>query len=99
MSHKFPIRDIQFHEEGVREAASHVMSKEEGIAVAYHSTAIAHLQYGHFKGFNGPAAEREVDGMVEPAAIEDYLLPAVDNHGMTYFRYVLKETPTNEGIG
>jgi len=88
---RYPIRDIQFHEEGLREAASHTMSKEEGQAVAWHSTAIAYLQYGHFKGFRGPAAEREVNGQMVAAAVEDYLLPAVDNHGMIYFQHVFKD--------
>lgn len=99
MSHQFPIRDIQFHEEGIREAASHNLSAEEAIAVSYHSTALAYLQYGFFKGFDGPGAEREVNGAVAAVPIEDYLTPAKDNHGMTYFQFTPKETPTNEPIG
>lgn len=91
MSSKFPIRDIQFHEEGLRAAASHNMATEEAIAVAWHSTAIAYLQYGEFKGVKGPAAEREVDGRVEAAVIEDYLIPSTDSHGLTYFKHVFKD--------
>lgn len=89
---KYPIQDIQFHEEGLREAADVVISKEEAIAISWHSTAIAYLQFGEFKGFDGPAAEREVDGRVEAAQIEDYLLPATDSHGLTYFQHVFKDS-------
>ena len=44
-------------------------------------------------------AEREVDGVVVAVPIEDHLTPAKDNHGMTYFKFTPKETPTNEPIG
>ena len=88
---KFPIRDVQFHEEGLREAASHNMAKDEAVAVAWHTTALAYLRFGTFKGFKGPAAEREVNGRVEAALIEDYLKPATDTHGMTYFQHVFKD--------
>jgi hypothetical protein len=91
-NHKYPIQDIQFHEEGLREAASHSLSRDEAIAVSWHTTAIAYLQFGSFKGINGPAAEREVNGRMVPAPIEDYLIPATDNHGMTYFKHVFKES-------
>ncbi len=96
--HKFPIRDIQFHEEGVREAASEDMTLEETVAVSYHSTALAYLHFGEFHKLDGPAAEREVDGRFEMAVIEDYLLPAKDNRGMTYFQHVFKDQSDN-GIG
>lgn len=91
--HKYPIRDVQFHQEGLRMAASHTMAKEEATAVAYHSTAIAYLQFGAFKGVKGPAAERLVDGRVETEPIEDYLLAAEDSHGLTYFQHTFKAAP------
>lgn len=88
---RYPIKDVQWHEEGLRDAASSDMTREEGIAVAWHSTALAYLQCGAFHQLPGPAAERVVDGKVEVAVIEDYLLPATDSHGLTYFQHVYKE--------
>jgi len=93
---RYPIQDIQFHEEGLREAASTTMSHEEGIAVAWHSTAIAYLTFGEQRGFEGPAAEREVDGRIVPAEIEDFLTPSTDSHGLTYFKHTFKENSDNE---
>jgi len=90
MDTKFPIRDVQFHEEGLRAAASLTVSKEEAIAISWHSTAIAYLQYGAFNGFNGPATEREIGGQIEAVEIEDFLVPATDSHGITYFKHVFK---------
>lgn len=90
-SKSFPIKDIQFHEERLREVASHTLAKDEAIAVSWHSTAIAYLQYGAALGLNGPAAEREVDGKVVPGLIEDYLVPATDSHGLTFFKHVFKD--------
>lgn len=88
----FPIRDIQFHEEGLREAAGHNISTEEAIAVAWHTTAIAYLQYGEFKQVDGPAAEYEdkESGLIETRPIEDYLIPATDSHGLTFFKHTFK---------
>ncbi len=90
---KFPIKDIQFHEEGLREAASATMSVEEAIAVSWHSTAIAYLNYGAALDLAGPAAERiGVDGHLESWLIEDYLIPSTDSHGLTFFKHVFKES-------
>jgi hypothetical protein len=88
---RYPIKDIQFHEEAIRETADLVLSHDEGVAIAWHSTAIAYLQFGAAHGLLGPGVEREVDGQVVPALIEDYLLPAMDSHGLTYFKHVYKE--------
>ena len=91
MTKKFPIQDIQYHEERLREVASAEMSQEEGIAVAWHSTAIAYLMLGEVKGIQGPAAEYECDGRVVVSQIQDYLIPTTDSHGLTFFKHVFKE--------
>lgn len=91
MSHKYPIKDVQYHEERIREVASHELSVDEAIAIAWHSTALAYLRFGAFHQMPGPAAERKVEGEVIPALIEDYLVPATDSHGMTYFQHVWKD--------
>ena len=91
-NHKFPIRDIQFHEEGLRSAASANMSIEEAQLVAWHSTAIAYLTLGASRGLDSPAAEREDgEGRIHAAPIEDFLIPATDSHGLTYFKHTFKE--------
>lgn len=88
--YKYPIRDIQFHEEGVRESANAHMDHEETKAVAYHTTALAYLHCGAFHNLPGPAAERIVNGVRRPEVIEDFLTEATDNAGLPYFKHTYK---------
>lgn len=87
-ANRFPIRDIPFHEDGLRETAEAgpAFTEDEGKAIAWHSTALAYLHYGAAKGLNGPAVETASG----PVLIEDYLIPALDSHGLTYFKHVAK---------
>lgn len=89
---RFPIKDIQFHEDRLREAADEAAEsvfgwRDENISIAWHSTAIAYLEIGVLYGLSGPAVEHE-DGRVE--LIEDHLTPTTDSHGQTQFLPVIK---------
>lgn len=88
---QFPIKDVQFHEERLRENANAEMGKDEHLMVAWHTTALAYLTYGAAKGLKGPAAERVVDGKMVPCVIMDELFPATDSHGMPYFKHKFKD--------
>ena len=87
---RYPIKDIQFHQEGIQNAED-LEPREEGISVAWHSTAIAYLVVGQRAGLPGPAVVS--DGKVR--LIEDYLVPVMNNaHGLVDFEPVLKsESP------
>jgi len=88
----FPINDVQFHEEGLRSLDPHEGDTDATtVLIAWHTTAIAYLQYGAFKKLEGPAAEREVNGRIVPALIEDNLILARDSHGQPYFKHTYKD--------
>lgn len=84
---RFPIRDIQWHEESLRDAGDEIGDQEK-VAIAWHTTAIAYLSYGQF---NGPAAECEVNGRIQPKPIHDYLLLSRDRFGEPYFKHKFKD--------
>lgn len=93
---RFPIVDIQFHEEGIREAAAEggCTREEEILAVAWHTTAITYLEAGAALGLPGPASI-DADGRV--FLVEDYLEPKTDSHGQPYFVHVEKPLPAMAG--
>lgn len=95
MIHKrFPIVDVQFHEEGLREVDEAENPRDEILAVAWHSTALAYLEAGAALGMPGPAGV-DADGRV--FLIEDYLEPKTDSHGQPYFVHVEKSRPALAG--
>ncbi len=89
-NHPVPIKDIQFHEERLRdvadEAAEAMFGDCDPAAVNWHTTAIAYLEIGARYDLPGPAVEHE-SGRVE--LIEDYLVPTTDSHGQINFHPVL----------
>lgn len=89
--YRYPIRDVQFHEEGLREAADLEFSVDEHLAISWHSTAIAHLRYGAFHGLSGPGAEWRTASGIEPREIENFLIRAKDSDGLVYFKHQFKE--------
>lgn len=88
---KFPIRDIQFHEERLSSMEEYDGSNEARALIQWHTTAIAFLRYGAFKQLGGPAVEAEVDGTMQPQLVEDYLLLVFDRHGNPVCKYVTKK--------
>lgn len=94
MKNRYPIRDIQYHEESLRETVDEFGDPvEEAIAVAWHSTAIAYLVAGNQMGLPGPGSV--IDG--RPVLVEDYLIRKTDSHGLTYFEPIEKPTPAKAG--
>ena len=89
-SKKFPINDVQFHEEALRQMDDWT---DDGLDVlaTWHVTAIAYLQYGAAKGLDGPGVERVIDGVVTPAVIDDNLYLDRDEYDQPYFRYTYKD--------
>jgi hypothetical protein len=90
---RFPIRDVQFHIEGLRQRnATTAHTDELHILTSWHSSAIAYLQFGAFHKLDGPGAERYgPDGSVTPARIEDYLTLAKGAKGESYLLKTFKK--------
>jgi hypothetical protein len=86
---RFPIKDVQFHEEGIREASKNA-TLDEIAAIAWHTSAINFLECGVRHDLPGPAAEFPAFPGVDVVMVEDYLIRAADSHGFPYFQPVVK---------
>lgn len=89
--HVFPIKDEQFHEEGLRNLDGD--ESDEATALrAWHVMAIGFIQYGQFKDFDGPAAEEQYLDADErprfrPRAIKPTLTFVRDRFGQPTFQH------------
>jgi hypothetical protein len=78
----YPIKDIQHHEQALRDMDGEDMSSPEVVAsVRYHVTAICALQLGSANDIDGPAYEFSKDGKVIVRQIEDEFLKIDGEHG------------------
>lgn len=93
----FPIKDHQFHQEGLEAAARTVRGNdflvqgEDAIAIAWHSTACAYLAFGVHHDLDGPGAEEIEHGRVTGVrAIKDHLRLAYDDNGFPFMMHEFK---------
>ena len=93
---KFPIKDVNFHESSLREMDQYEVSAdgrgEVDIILAWHSTALAYLQFGDHHNLDGPGNE-DVSSppLVLPRAIERTLTLGYDDNGLPFMIHKFKE--------
>lgn len=58
---RFPIHDLQWHKDQLREIDADHDDLEAQTLVHWHLIAIGFLEYGTIKGYDGPAAEAKID--------------------------------------
>lgn len=94
----FPIRDRDFHVQGLELSSTSIrqaletqdqIDAEEEVAAAWHTTAIAYLDFGRAHNLGGPGAE-EVDANnrvsgVRP--IKKFLRLAYDDNGYAFMMH------------
>ena len=93
MNRKWPIKDIQFHEEALRETADDVLDHDQSVIVAWHTTAIAYLQYGQAMGLDGPGTESWEGKKAVPVRIDHTLTLAYDQSGHPNFHPTFLSPP------
>lgn len=84
MTRRYPIQDLEYHQNQLREIGEfNLGDRATFVSVVYHTTAIAYLEYGSVKGFDGPAAE--IDG--KPVEIYPEFQLGIDSNGQPFMRH------------
>jgi hypothetical protein len=86
----YPIIDIPYHEQALRDLNGDLELPESAVTVRYHLTAICALQMGAAHDIDGPAYEFRRDGKVTIRQVESELRAEEGPHGITFVTQELK---------
>lgn len=87
---QFPIKTIEFHETNLRSMDEYPSSEEVEIIIAWHSTALAYLQFGELHELDGPGNEDVSTGRPIPKAIERNMTLGYDDNGLPFMIHHFK---------